>query len=383
MKLGLVHMSDSQLKNWPFGGLNPDTGLNRRFEDALKCFDFVVDHAIKNKIPYFIHAGDVNEERNPDSLAIEEFAKRVKRLTDNGIKVIITVGNHDIDSALGTTSSVSYLKALGLKNVYIADKEVEVFAFDDVRFLCLPYFTKAALKVSSNEEIVEYLKEQIEDFIMTDPEVYVYNVCVAHYSTDKVFEGIEINEPIVPVRSFKAFDYVALGHIHSYKMYFDEDVQGGYCGSPYKVTFGENEDKFFNVVNFDEGDIDKIKIPNRDFIDIEVDATEADQSGIDHFVLHKLKKMDLDGKFLKITIKCYQNFNPKPIYDYLKSKEIFHYMPIKFEKVKVKEEARLEYKPGMTSEQIVKRFLDKQEMKKAFKTEVLNEAREIIKEANI
>jgi exonuclease SbcD len=386
----LLHTGDTQIKNWPSGGMNPETGLNRRFEDALKCFDFMVDYAIEHGVEYFIHAGDVNEERNPDSIAIVKFAERIKRLIDHNIKVIIVVGNHDIDSSIGTTTSVSYLKALGIKNLYIADNEVETFEFSGedsnsmaIRFHCLPYFTKAQRGFSTNSQLEKYLIEKIDSFKRQKDADQFYNVAVSHYTVDKVFEGLEINETIIPVTEFKGFDYAAFGHIHKYEMYYDLGVMGGYVGSPYKVNFGENHDKFFNVVNFSTGDIDKVLIPNRDFEEIYIDAKDADHASIEEYVIQKLANMELAGKFLKITIGCYQSFNPRAIYEFLKGKELFHYLPIQFDRHKVKQEARLEFKQGMSSLQVVNSYLDKQKLNATFKKNVLELSNEIIQEAKI
>ena len=135
-----------------------------------------------------------------------------------------------------------------IPNVFIADKQIEKFNFKDdkLQFMCIPYFTKARKNYKSNDEIVEYIKIKIKNHFRLRAKGY-QNVCIAHYAIDKVFEGIELNEPVVPIEVFKKFDYVALGHIHEYEMFFDYGVVGGYSGSSYKVNFGENYDKFFNV----------------------------------------------------------------------------------------------------------------------------------------
>ena len=209
----IIHTSDTQIKNWPYGGTNPETGLNRRFEDALACFDYIIDYAIKAEAQYFIHAGDVNEERNPDSIAIEEFVKRVNRITKAGMKFIIVAGNHDADSAKGTTTSISYLKALEIPNVYIADRSVEVFKFDEigipVRFLCLPYFYKSQLKLDTHDDVTKYLQDRVKKFWsgVPDDDDFV-NICVSHYAVDEVFD-FEINEPVLPLKMFQSFDYNA------------------------------------------------------------------------------------------------------------------------------------------------------------------------------
>jgi len=379
----LVHTSDTQIRNWEYGGVNPETGLNRRFEDALSCLDFTIDHAIRKKAKFFVHAGDVNEERNPDSIAIEEFAKRVKRLTSAGIETILVAGNHDVDSSIGCTTSISYLKALGIPHLHIADKKIETFLFDDigqpVRFFCLPYFYKSQLKLATHDDVRDFIVGEIDKFheeYADDDETI--NVCVSHYTVDKVFEGFEVNEPVIPIEAFKDFDFNAFGHIHQYHEYSEYGVVGGYCGSPYRVNFGEKEKKYFNSVDFEKGSIDKILIPNRDFEEIVLDAREADHKSIEEFVISKLKHMSLDNKFLKITIKCYEKFNLRAIYQHLQEREIFHYAPIIFDQERVKSESRLSFEPSMTSMDIVRAYLEKQDMPDDFKKAVLVESESAI-----
>ena len=43
----ILHTADLGLKNYAYGGINPETGLNRRFEDVYRTFMFVVNKAIK------------------------------------------------------------------------------------------------------------------------------------------------------------------------------------------------------------------------------------------------------------------------------------------------------------------------------------------------
>jgi len=375
----LVHTSDTQIKNWVYGGINPITGLNRRFEDALECLDYVIDYAIKVKAQYFVHAGDVNEERNPDSIAIEEFAKRIARLVKAGIRVVMIAGNHDIDSSIGCTTSISYLKALQIPNLYIADKAVEVFEFDDIgqpiRFLCLPYFYKSQFNMATHEDVSDYIQKTVADFHKKYTEDEFVNVCVSHYTVDKVFEGLDVNEPVIPLSTYEDFDYNAFGHIHAYADYSSLGVIGGYCGSPYRVTHGEKEDKYFNLVDFKEGTLDKHLIPNREFVDIEIDAVDADHEMLDQFIVNKLAHMELDNKFLKITIKCFEKFNLRSIYQHLESREIFHYAPISFDQQYIQTKDRLKFDPTIGSIDVVVDFLGKQrdiddEFRAKVKTEI-------------
>jgi DNA repair exonuclease SbcCD nuclease subunit len=280
------------------------------------------------------------------------------------------------------------LKALGLPRVSIADKDVEIFEFDligyPIRFVCLPYFYKSQLQVNTHDEVRDHIIAYVEDFWanLKLKDDYL-NICVPHYMVEGVFDGLDINEPVLPLRIFEKFDFVAMGHVHKYVDFSEHGITGGYCGSPYRCSFGEKEKKYFNVIDFDKGEIEKIEIPNRDFVDIFLDARDADQHGIELFCVNKLKHMDLDNKFFKMTIQCYEKFNLRPIYEHLRERKIFHYLPIQFEREKVKAESRLEYEPSMDSTDVVKNYLKKQDLPKEFKAAVLEEAASSIKAVGI
>ena len=95
-------------------------------------------------------------------------------------------------------------------------------------------------------------------------------------------------------------------------------------------------------------------------------------------MISKLKHMSLDNKFLKITIKCYEKFNLRAIYQHLQEREIFHYAPIIFDQERVKSESRLSFEPSMTSMDIVRAYLEKQDMPDDFKKAVLVESESAI-----
>ena len=182
--LRIAHTSDLGLKNWPWGGTNPETGLNKGFEDAIKAFKYVVEDAIKQKAKYCIIAGDINEERNPEALLIEKFCEQIERLVSAGIIVIICVGNHDLDGGFGTSTSVSYLSALKYPNVYIADTQFRRFEFDDVVFHCIPYWTKTQLGHENNKELQAHIDQCMDKIEISEDKVDIF---VSHYSVESSF----------------------------------------------------------------------------------------------------------------------------------------------------------------------------------------------------
>ena len=365
-KFKILHCADLGLRNLPYGGINPETGLNRRFEDVMNNFKFIVSQAIKDGVEYFVIAGDINEERNPDSILIEKFSGFVADLISKEIKVIIIAGNHDVDSSKGTSTSISYLKELGLVNTFIADIEPERFDFEDVVFHCIPTMYPSQYGMETNEEMTEYINKYVNDIILEKDK---YNILVAHYSLETTFEGLDVDETVLYAKNLAKFDYVALGHIHKYEM--SKIFTGGFSGSLFVKDFGEQKDKYVNIVEFASGEskIDKIAVPEREFEQFNIDCIGLDAED----VLKKVEETvnNVREKIIKLRIKARKRINPKLIYDYLRTQKVFHYTPIEWDIVVEKEEGRtLEIKTGMTDQDVVKDYLDKNDYADSVKEEL-------------
>jgi DNA repair protein SbcD/Mre11 len=355
----IIHCADLGLKNHSFGGIDPETGLNKRFLDVYNTFISIIDKAIVEQFQYFIIAGDINEERNPESTLIEKFCIQIKRLIDHNIKVIIIAGNHDVDSSAGRSTSISYLKALKLPNLYISDTSIERFEFkdDDITFHCYPYLMRETLGFETNVGVDTYINTKISEPVKTTK----YNILVAHYSTDEMFKGLNVDEPVVYISSIVkgGYNYTALGHIHKYEMYERLNVIGGYSGSIYIKNFGENNDKFINEITIDQNELSykKVQLNAREFIEYEIDAEGLESTEIYELVYNNLRGQ-ITGKIIKIRLKCYNRFNPKPIYEFLREQKAFHFMPISWNIVNSKKDIKFKDFNTSSNLEIVKQYLD-------------------------
>ena len=361
----IAHTSDLGLKNWNYGGTDPETGLNKGFLDALKAFAHTITEGIERKVKYFIIAGDINEERNPEMLLVEKFSEQVQRLVQAGIQVIIVCGNHDLDGAVGTSTSVSYLKALKLPLVHVVDLKTEVLEFKDAVFHCLPYFTKNQLGHENNKELQQYLDNWLKKDKLVDGKI---NLLVSHYSVESSFYGLEIDEIRLKFELMKKYDYVALGHIHKYEMFFKQGVNGGYCGSPYIKDFGENFKKYFNILNncnTEDMSIEKVEIPSREYVQIDIDALDAALSDVLEILKDNFTDK-LEDTAVKVRIKTYQRFNPKPIYEFLRSQKVFHFVPVHWDVVQSDREMKLSVTSSTSDIDVVTQYLDNTKVDKSW-----------------
>ena len=70
-----------------------------------------------------IFAGDAFKTRDPNPTLQREFARRVKRLVDAGVPLVMLVGNHDLPVMEKKASSVDIYRTLGVPNVIVGWEE--------------------------------------------------------------------------------------------------------------------------------------------------------------------------------------------------------------------------------------------------------------------
>src|SRR5918912_1429194 len=102
----IAHLADTHIGMENYGRVNPQTGLNQRLHDFLNSLDQALDGALAAKVDVVVFAGDVYKTRDPTPTHQREFARRIHRLAQAGIKVMIVAGNHDIPLSVGRASSI-------------------------------------------------------------------------------------------------------------------------------------------------------------------------------------------------------------------------------------------------------------------------------------
>ena len=98
MAIKIIHVSDIHFGSGEsHGRINPQTGLNVRFEDFVLALTKCVDFALEQSVDVFLFSGDAYKNASPEPIYQKYFAEQMKRLSDAAIKTILVVGNHDQD----------------------------------------------------------------------------------------------------------------------------------------------------------------------------------------------------------------------------------------------------------------------------------------------
>lgn len=302
-----LHFADVHLGMENYGRVNPQSGLNSRFEDGLKCLEFIVDTAIEREVDAAIFAGDAYRTCDPNPTHAYGFAQQMRRLRDAKIPLVLIPGNHDLPISFGRKSSIDIFGALGNELVHVLT-ERRIFKLStrsgELQIAPFPWpvrsnlMTQDEFRGAKEEEVTREIEERSTRAIdalaeALDPQIP--SVLVAHVMADKAensgseYYAAIMRDPRLHVGTLadSRFDYVALGHVHKF-----QDLNKGqqppvvYSGSMDRINFGEEKDvKGFCLVDIAQkghASYEFIETPTRPFTTIrcEIAAGEEPTSAI-------------------------------------------------------------------------------------------------------
>ena len=300
----IIHFSDLHFGSGErYGPINPETGLNKRFEDFICALDKPVNFAIENKVDLVIFTGDTYKHATPEPVYQKEFAKRIKKLSLNKIPMILLVGNHDILYRVDGSDALDIYDTLAVDGVTVFNK-IELKNIETkngfIQVIALPHITKSRLLIreeyrnlSSKEQdklMIEKVKHAISSKMeQLDP--LLPTVLLGHGTIETAQFGSEQDLSIGKVLSYplsffqsQKIDYVGFGHIHRHQVLQEKEPLILYAGSLERVDFGEEkEDKGFIYLELEKGTVNHkfISTNPRKFITISSDLTNSINPQID------------------------------------------------------------------------------------------------------
>ncbi len=222
-------------------------------------------------------AGDIYDKPMPSAEAVQMFDWFLTSLADLGKKVIAVSGNHDSPERIAFGGELMRGRGVYMSPVYWGEA-LRVALRDEYGEICvhlLPFVKPATVRHALEENrdgegdarLPESYQEAVETAIKRmEIDGKKRNILIAHQfvtgagrcDSEEVSVGGLDN---VDARVFEAFDYVALGHIHSPQSVGRETVR--YCGTPLKYSFSEAEqEKSVTVVEMGEkGDVRLSTVP--------------------------------------------------------------------------------------------------------------------------
>lgn len=324
----LLHLADIHIGMENYGRLDTKSGLNSRVVDFLRRMSQAIDIALEREIDVCIFAGDAYKNQRPNPTFQREFSRRIKRLADHGVPVILLIGNHDMATADRAASSLDIFGVLDVPGVVVADRE-EVHQItcrqgQPLQVATVPYPQRSRLLAHDTFKnmtlddldlaLGEIMHQNLTDLaaeVMETPDIPA--VLTAHLSVSEAKQGSEqsvmIGRDIVVLKSLlanPAWDYVALGHIHKH-----QELNKGqhppivYPGSLERIDFGEEgERKGFVLVELERGraEWEFIPVQARPFITIRIDVTTSNDPMTE--ILDELEDHNVDGAVVRVIIKA-------------------------------------------------------------------------------
>jgi len=334
MKFTFCHLGDIHLGSYQ--GKIETGGLNSRFLDFIKTFNEAIDTVIEKKIPLCLFAGDIFRSKTPSPEELNEFAKGLMKLLNEDIKVVISLGNHDLFLADNRTHSFGVIQTMleNNKNIIIS-KQPELLKVEipegTVQIQTGPYPIRSVLRLNDNKEVSKYVEDKIEEVYATRnkklPIIYL-----GHYTLSGAMVGDEqryvdkFTEPVINTSIFKKKDYayVAMGHIHKYQEVMDKPTII-YAGSLNRCDFNEaKEDKGFLIVNVDgkNTEYEFVKVNARTFVDLRYDLEKEEDPQV--AIMKDLKKKkEIKNAIVRLEVVLSgdneRKYNSKEVVDFINS----------------------------------------------------------------
>ncbi|MBX9693448.1 MAG: exonuclease SbcCD subunit D, partial [Cyanobacteria bacterium] len=328
MTINLIHVSDIHFGSGEsHGRINPETGLNIRFEDFVRALEKTVDYCIARNVDVFLFSGDAYRNACPEPIYQKMFAKELKRLCDHGIKIILVVGNHDQILKSTESHAMSVFQSLEIPGITIVDRPVaQVIATKsgDFQLVGLPHITRNNLMTIAKyadlqaSQIDDVLVNHVQDMLRSyfdELDESLPAVATAHMSLDRAIAGIERDLLIGYTLTFPTemfidprIDYVAMGHIHKYQVIRKESPAIVYAGSLERVDFGEaHEDKGFVHVKIKRGktEFEFHSIQPRPFVTVEANLKKSQNPT--ETLIKKVRESATPGCVLRIRYRIDQS----------------------------------------------------------------------------
>ena len=245
-------------------------GVSSRLLDFLTTFDWSVDYAITHNVTLVLFSGDAYKSRDPSQTHQREFARRIARLSSEGIPVFLIVGNHDLPHVANRATALEIFPTLAVTNVTVGSTlgtHTIDTASGPLQIIALPwirigqFMAKAETRDMSLEQIKNSVENRLTALLNQEiaqldpgiPAILCAHVTVAGSKLGSERSMMLGNDHTLGLSTVanQAFDYVALGHIHKHQV-LTQNPPVVYPGSIERIDFSEERDeKGFMLIEFD------------------------------------------------------------------------------------------------------------------------------------
>ena len=229
------------------------------YEDQKYILRQILDIADKEQVQAVMICGDIYDKQIPPAESVQLFDDFLTKLSERKLSVFIISGNHD--SAERLSFGARLMEQSGVCFSETFSGKIQTYELQDengsLNLYLLPFLKPTIVRqafpeaeIASYQDAVAYALQQIE------PDQSQRNILLAHQfvtgahrsESEEILVGGLDN---IDASVFAAYDYVALGHIHTPQKVGRETIR--YCGTPLKYSFSEAaKDKSVTIVELAE-----------------------------------------------------------------------------------------------------------------------------------
>ncbi len=298
-------------------------------EDQKFILDQIIHIAGQEKADAILIAGDVYDKSIPGESAVKLFDYFLSRLAEKGLETFIISGNHDSDERMNFGSSLFQTNSIFISAKYegrlfkrtVEDEEGRVNIY------LMPFIKASQVRHFFPDEEISTYDDAVRVVIKRnhiDPKernILVAHQFVAGKTAEPKLGGSESasTQKVGLVEKigwdcFEAFDYVALGHIHSTQSVGRDEIR--YAGSPLKYSRSEaGDEKSVTIVETGKkGNVKIRQVPLRPLRDLRRIRGRMEQllareniSAPEDFIFATLTDEDIQENVMGIFRQYYPN----------------------------------------------------------------------------
>jgi len=229
------------------------------YEDQKYILSQILEIADEEQVQAVMICGDIYDKQIPPAESVQLFDDFLTKLSERKLPVFIISGNHD--SAERLSFGARLMEQSGVCFSETFSGKIQTYQLQDengsLNLYLLPFLKPTIVRqafpeaeIAGYQDAVSYALQQLE------PDQSQRNILMAHQfvtgahrsESEEILVGGLDN---IDASVFDAYDYVALGHIHTPQKVGRETIR--YCGTPIKYSFSEAaKDKSVTIVEFAE-----------------------------------------------------------------------------------------------------------------------------------
>ncbi|UZE93554.1 MAG: DNA repair exonuclease [Candidatus Pacearchaeota archaeon] len=289
-----AHIADCHLGSWRQPNMR---ALN------IEAFEKAINKCISECVDFLLIVGDLFDTAVPSIEILKTVAEKLRKIKEKGIICYVVPGSHDY--SVSGKNMISVLDKAGLC-VDLSQRE-EIIQGNVLLYGIAG--KKGGFEQKEINEHRDYFKKLNEKISLLKKEKNIYSILLLHTSvfellsqslTDKI-DALSIKD--LPL----GFDYYALGHIHSPKIYNQEKI-AVYPGSLFPCNFNELERQHtsnFLIIEKKNGEkesIKKVSINLKKVINLDINANKENPQSLKEKILSEFKKNNLKDAIITLRI---------------------------------------------------------------------------------